>query len=220
MSKMLVKLILIRFFENLIADPLIWVAGSLCGAKLSPHAKNQHSRSKKWWFWNFGPIWGDFTPLCPLFRGKMEKPSGWFFLLCKNIPARKKSALSGENWRFWYLGPIWGDFTPLCPLLGGNSKNWMDGSSWLATRIVWCEFRNNRSKIAKTPPKSVLGFWNWGPLFAFPECLLTLFHMGFLTYVVTWGGGSKSTAPLLSLISWPNRLLSAKNLFSDEYFDL
>ena len=37
--------------------------------------------------------------------------------------------------------------------------------------------------------------------------------------VLTWGG-SKSTAPVLSFISWPNRLLSAKNLFSDEYFDL
>ena len=34
------------------------------------------------------------------------------------------------------------------------------------------------------------------------------------------GGGSNHPAHVLRLISWPNRLLSAQNLFPDEYFDL
>ena len=34
------------------------------------------------------------------------------------------------------------------------------------------------------------------------------------------GGGSNHPAPILRLISWQNWLLTAQNLFSDEYFDL
>ena len=61
---------------------------------------------ENWQFWNFGRILGDFTPLCPLYRVKIEKLSGWIFIWCKNIPAHKKSALSVENWQFWNFGRI------------------------------------------------------------------------------------------------------------------
>ena len=37
--------------------------------------------------------------------------------------------------------------------------------------------------------------------------------------VIDWGG-SNHPAPILRLISWQNWLLTAQNLFSDEYFDL
>ena len=59
----------------------------------------------------FVPFEGNFTPLCPLLgplRVKIKKLSGWVFLRCKNIPARKKSTLSVENWWFLNFGPIWG----------------------------------------------------------------------------------------------------------------
>ena len=65
-----------------------------------PAHKKSAQSVEKWQFWNFGQIFGDFTPLCPPFRVKIEKLSGWIFMWCKNIPACKKSALQLKNWRF------------------------------------------------------------------------------------------------------------------------
>ena len=46
--------------------------------------------------------------MCPLYRVKIKKLSGWVFMWCKIIPARKKSAQSVENWQFWNFGRIYG----------------------------------------------------------------------------------------------------------------
>ena len=62
-----------------------------------------------------------------------------------------------------------GQKLPKPPLKRGQKMGklpiWPFRSSSVTKRVVWCEFRPNRSKIAKTPPKSISGFWNWGPLF-------------------------------------------------------
>ena len=66
-----------------------------------------------------------------IFKAKFTKLSGWIFMWCKNIPARKNSALSVENWQFWNFGQIFGDLAPLCPLLVLNQK-----TEWLGLHVV------------------------------------------------------------------------------------